>query len=127
MQTFVESLISCRPAAFLCNVGVNGHGRPGRPQRVRRPIDFVHRTHVDLFGVFYPRIYVDRQADDWMSTVYNNSTSMMLFVDEKAPDDNRTTDPPTQLNAGSPSDRLDVNSTEAERDQMKHDTATLER
>ncbi|ELU12342.1 hypothetical protein CAPTEDRAFT_189487 [Capitella teleta] len=32
--------------------------------------DFVHRTHVDIFGFYYPRVFTDWFADDWITGVY---------------------------------------------------------
>jgi len=32
--------------------------------------DFVHRTHIEIFGFYYPRIFTDWFADDWITYVY---------------------------------------------------------
>ena len=32
--------------------------------------DFVHRTHIDIFGFYYPRVFLDLYADEWISNVY---------------------------------------------------------
>ncbi len=32
--------------------------------------DFVHRSHVDIFGFYYPRVFTDWFADDWITGVY---------------------------------------------------------
>jgi len=32
--------------------------------------DFVHRTHIEVFGFYYPRIFTDWYADDWITGVY---------------------------------------------------------
>lgn len=32
--------------------------------------DFVHRTHVDILGFYYPRVFTDWFADDWITGVY---------------------------------------------------------
>lgn len=32
--------------------------------------DFVHRTHIDIFGFYYPRVFTDWFADDWITNVY---------------------------------------------------------
>ena len=32
--------------------------------------DFVHRTHVDIFGYYYPRMFEGWHADRWISDVY---------------------------------------------------------
>ena len=31
--------------------------------------DFVHRTHVDIFGFYYPRVFSDWFGDDWITKV----------------------------------------------------------
>ena len=33
--------------------------------------DFVHRTHLDIFGFYYPRVFTDWFADDWITFVYH--------------------------------------------------------
>ena len=32
--------------------------------------DFVHRTHIEIFGFYYPRVYSDWYADTWITNVY---------------------------------------------------------
>ena len=32
--------------------------------------DFVHRTHVDIFGFYYPRLFTDWWGDDWITRIY---------------------------------------------------------
>ncbi|KAK2144348.1 hypothetical protein LSH36_766g03157 [Paralvinella palmiformis] len=32
--------------------------------------DFVHRTHIDIFGYYYPRVFTDWFADNWITGVY---------------------------------------------------------
>lgn len=32
--------------------------------------DFVHRTHIDILGFYYPRVFTDWFADDWITSVY---------------------------------------------------------
>ena len=32
--------------------------------------DFVHRTHIDIFGYYYPRVFTDWFADNWITNVY---------------------------------------------------------
>jgi len=40
--------------------------------------DFVHRTHVDIFGFYYPRVFTDWWGDKWITRVYkpNRSTKV---------------------------------------------------
>ena len=40
--------------------------------------DFVHRTHIDIFGYYYPRVFTDWWADDWMSKVYGTQRTLKL-------------------------------------------------
>ena len=40
--------------------------------------DFVHRTHVDIFGFYYPRVFTDWFADGWITNVYSLERSMKL-------------------------------------------------
>ncbi len=32
--------------------------------------DFVHRSHMDVFGFYYPRTFIDWYADTWITDVY---------------------------------------------------------
>ncbi len=40
--------------------------------------DFVHRTHIDVFGFYYPRVFTDWFADDWITGVYHPARSRKL-------------------------------------------------
>lgn len=40
--------------------------------------DFVHRTHMDIFGFYYPRFFTDWWADDWITEVYLPKRSKQL-------------------------------------------------
>ncbi|ELT90983.1 hypothetical protein CAPTEDRAFT_222571 [Capitella teleta] len=40
--------------------------------------DFVHKTHVELFGFYYPRTFSDWYADDWITKVYRPDLSTKL-------------------------------------------------
>ena len=40
--------------------------------------DFVHRTHIDIFGYYYPRVFTDWWADSWMSRVYESQRTLKL-------------------------------------------------
>ena len=56
------------------------HHHHHHPPRPSRPLDtnnarilthaFVHRTHVELFGCFFPPAFKNWWSDDWISTVY---------------------------------------------------------
>ena len=32
--------------------------------------DFVHKTHIDVFGFYYPRLFTDWFGDGWITRVY---------------------------------------------------------
>ncbi len=51
------------------NVGVVGPKHGGGNTDILT-YQFVHRTHFDIFNFFYPRIFTDWWADDWISKVY---------------------------------------------------------
>lgn len=40
--------------------------------------DFVHRTHIDVFGYYYPRVFTDWWADNWMSMVYGADRTLKV-------------------------------------------------
>ena len=40
--------------------------------------DFVHRTHIDIFGFYYPREFPGLYADDWITKVYLPNRSKKL-------------------------------------------------
>jgi len=40
--------------------------------------DFVHRSHIDIFGYYYPRIFTDWWADTWISHVYGTQRTLKL-------------------------------------------------
>ena len=42
--------------------------------------DFVHYTHIDIFGYYYPRVFTHWWADDWITSVYSPDRAM--FVEE---------------------------------------------
>ena len=51
------------------NVGTVGPQHFGGNEAIIT-LDFVHRTHVDIFGFYYPRKFTDWFADDWITGVY---------------------------------------------------------
>jgi hypothetical protein len=70
---FIEKLASYKPE----NVGVVGPRHAGGNEQILT-YDFVHRTHVNIFGFYYPRVFTDWYADDWITKVYlpDRSTKM---------------------------------------------------
>ncbi len=51
------------------NVGVVGPNHKGGNDWILT-YDFVHRTHVDIFGFYYPRMFTDWYGDGWITNVY---------------------------------------------------------
>lgn len=64
-EAFVDRLSKFSPA----NVGVVGPNHKGGNLGILT-YDFVHRSHVDIFGFYYPRIFTDWYADEWITKVY---------------------------------------------------------
>jgi hypothetical protein len=64
-ELFIDKLATYVPP----NVGVVGPNHTGGNERILTH-DFVHRTHVEVFGFYYPRVFTDWYADDWISNVY---------------------------------------------------------
>ena len=64
-EKLVDQLLRFNPP----NVGVSGPWfRDGNIAILTH--DFVHRTHIDIFGYYYPRVFSDWFADDWITGVY---------------------------------------------------------
>ena len=59
------------------NVGVVGPLHKGGNEGILT-FDFVHRTHIDIFGYYYPRVFTDWWADNWMSQVYDAERTLKL-------------------------------------------------
>ena len=64
-QYLTQALAKMNPK----NVGISGPNHIHGNTKVLT-YNFVHRTHVDIFGYFYPREFVDWGADVWISEVY---------------------------------------------------------
>ena len=64
-ETFIQKLSQFRPP----NMGVVGPTHSGGELSILT-YDFVHRTHVDVFGFYYPRHFSDWYADTWITEVY---------------------------------------------------------
>ena len=72
-DAFVKTLSSYDPKY----VGVVGPKHTGG-NTVILTYDFVHRTHVDIFGFYYPRFFTTWWADDWVTKVYQPGRSTKL-------------------------------------------------
>ena len=72
-ELFIATLESYDPP----RVGVVGPRHSGGNVRILT-YDFVHRTHVDIFGFYYPRLFTDWWGDRWITGVYkpNRSTKV---------------------------------------------------
>ena len=70
---YVEQLAAFYPP----NVGIVGPNHNGGNTDILTYF-FSHRTHIDIFHFFFPRIFVDWFADDWLSHLYepNNVKKM---------------------------------------------------
>lgn len=64
-RTFIETLNALDPP----RVGVVGPNHSGGNTAILT-YDFVHRTHVDIFGFYYPRLFTDWFADGWITRTY---------------------------------------------------------
>ena len=72
-EAFIKTLASYEPKY----VGVVGPKHSGG-NTVILTYDFVHRTHVDIFGFYYPRFFSTWWADDWVTKVYQPGRSTKL-------------------------------------------------
>lgn len=55
-------------------VGVVGPHHKGGNEAILT-YDFVHKTHIDVFGFYYPRVFTDWWGDDWITKVYRPGRS----------------------------------------------------
>lgn len=49
--------------------------------------DFVHRTHVEVFGFYYPRIFQNWYGDNWITRIYQPhrcDISQLIFITDCA-------------------------------------------
>jgi len=65
LEAFITTLKQYNPP----HVGVVGPNHTGGNTNILT-YDFVHRTHVDIFGFYYPRIFYSWWADVWITAVY---------------------------------------------------------
>ena len=52
------------------NLGVVGPNHKGGNTAILT-YDFVHKTHLELFGFHYPRVFINWSADNWITDVYS--------------------------------------------------------
>jgi len=72
-EKFISTLESYDPP----RVGVVGPNHSGGNVGILT-YDFVHRTHVDVFGFYYPRLFTDWWGDNWMTRVYKPNRSTKI-------------------------------------------------
>lgn len=65
LSSFMSVLNSYQPR----NIGVVGPTHDTGNLKILT-YDFVHRTHIEIFGFYYPRAFTDWFADDWITYVY---------------------------------------------------------
>ncbi len=64
-EKLIQRLRSYNPP----NIGVAGPYYDRGNQNILT-YEFVHRTHVDIFGFYYPNVFINWYADEWITTVY---------------------------------------------------------
>lgn len=64
-EKFINTLEEYEPV----NIGVVGPRHFGGKRNILTH-EFVHRSHIDIFGFYYPRELTDWFADDWISAIY---------------------------------------------------------
>jgi len=74
---WVEAFIAVLNRYNPPRVGVVGPNHSGGNMAILT-YDFVHRTHVDIFGFYYPRLFTDWWGDDWVTIVYRPDHSTKL-------------------------------------------------
>ena len=65
-NSLVQSLMNFNPTYL----GVTGPTHHGGNERILT-YDFVHRTHIDVLGYYYPRQFPDWYADGWITLSYD--------------------------------------------------------
>jgi len=74
---WVEAFLAVLDKYNPPRVGVVGPKHSGGNEAILT-YDFVHRTHVDIFGFYYPRLFTDWWGDDWVTIVYRPDRSTKL-------------------------------------------------
>lgn len=72
-EKFISTLESYDPP----RVGVVGPRHSGGNLGILT-YDFVHRTHLDIFGFYYPRLFTDWYGDRWITDVYKPGRSTKI-------------------------------------------------
>ncbi len=72
-EKFINALTNFTPP----NIGVVGPKHIGGNGLILTH-DFVHKTHMDIFGFYYPRSYKAWYADNWITNIYTPNNSFKL-------------------------------------------------
>jgi hypothetical protein len=72
-KPMVQALLSMNPP----NIGVVGPSHKGGNEEILTH-DFVHRSHLDIFGLYYPTRFRSWYMDDWITFVYGKSKTKKL-------------------------------------------------
>jgi hypothetical protein len=72
-KPMVEALLAMDPP----NIGVVGPSHTGGNTQILTH-DFVHRSHLDIFGLYYPTRFRSWYMDDWITFVYGESKTRKL-------------------------------------------------
>ena len=73
-EKFISTLKSYDPAL----IGVVGPNHYGGNVKILT-YDFVHWTHIDIFGFYYPHAFTDCYADWWITNVYTPNRSTKIY------------------------------------------------
>ena len=65
-EKFIGTLQNLDPP----NIGVVGPTYLTRNKQIYLTYEFVHRTHFDIFGFYYPKLFKSWSADKWITEVY---------------------------------------------------------
>jgi len=72
-EKFISTLEKYDPS----RVGVVGPNHYGGNTGILT-YDFVHRTHIDIFGFYYPHLFTDWWGDNWITRVYKPKRSTKI-------------------------------------------------
>ena len=109
-KAFMEILQNANPR----NIGVVGPSHIGGNEAILVH-DFVHSSHIVIFGFYYPRTFPDWWADDWITAVYGKTRSTKLpefraiHTGEKGTRYNHSWTPPEVLGNRVVQDRITLN------------------
>ena len=74
---WTEQMITALRSMSPTNVGVTGPKHKGGNTAILT-YDFVHTSHIDVFGYYYPHIFGGWFSDDWITNVYEKHNIKIL-------------------------------------------------